>query len=105
MAGDVTYQFVHQDDGIVSYMRGKYVFAYNFSPTNSYTDYGVPAVDGSYKLRLSDDSAYGGQDRVEHMAYAATAGQLQLYIPARTALVLSDTHSKNPPIQAGFCYA
>lgn len=89
VAGDVTYQYVHQDDGIVSYMRGKYVFAYNFSPANSYTDYGVPAVDGSYKLVLSsDDSAYGGQDRIAHIAYAATAGQLQLYIPARTALVL-----------------
>ena len=92
VAGDVTYQYVHQDDGIVSYMRGKYVFAYNFSPANSYTDYGVPAVDGSYKLVLSsDDSAYGGQDRIAHIAYAATAGQLQLYIPARTALVLRHT--------------
>lgn len=88
--GDVDYRYIHQGDGVLSYARGGYLFAYNFSPGESYTEYGAPAPDGKYTAVLSSDSKeFGGQGRVDsHVTYMATSGQLMLYLPARTALVL-----------------
>ena len=48
-----------------------------------------------YELVLSsDDAAYGGQDLVAHMTYHTKVfeGQhyVELYIPARTAIVLKE---------------
>lgn len=90
VAGEVDYRYVHQGDGVLSYTRGDHLFVYNLSPTESYADYGVPAPNGCYKVVLSsDDTEFGGQDRIDqHVAYVATSGQLMLYVPARTAVVL-----------------
>lgn len=94
----VSYQYVHQDDHVLSYVRGGKLYVYNFSPTKSYTDYGVPAPHGNYRVVLStDETAFGGQDRIDTALDYVSDGQILLYLPARTAIVfeqlITDTHS------------
>lgn len=87
--GDVEYTYVHQDDHVLSYVRGDKLFVYNFSPTDSYTEYAVPVPGANYCVVLStDDATFGGYDRVDtKLSYQATDGRIWLYLPARTALV------------------
>lgn len=86
----IEYTYIHSDDGIVSYERDGCVYAFNFSPVNSYTDYGLPAPDGKYKLELSsDDEQFGGYARFDgSQEYTAQDSHLSVYLPARTAIVL-----------------
>lgn len=90
VSGDIDYRYVHQDDGVVSYVRGKYLFAYNFSPTNSQAEYAVPTPDGAYRIVLTtDDQEYGGYHNVYNgLEYRAHDNTVKLYLPARTGLVL-----------------
>lgn len=90
----------HNDgDQILAFSRGNLVFVFNFSPTNSYTDYGFIVPEGAYDVVLNTDSKiYGGNeladDSVRHLTnydpiYAKDGkGWLKLYIPARSAVVL-----------------
>lgn len=80
---------------MLAFERGDLLFAFNFHPTSSYTDYLIPVRYGrDYELILSsDDYAFGGQDRVAHIRYSTfvpgkEGSFLRLYLPARTALVL-----------------
>lgn len=86
-------------DQVFAYQRGDLLFVYNFHPTHSFTDYGILAQPGKYKVVLNtDDSVYGGfglcDDAVPHLSVYdpvhATNGKewLKLYVPARSALVL-----------------
>lgn len=85
---------VNNDDGVLIFRRGEFVFAYNFSPTESYADYGFNTAAGEYRVVLStDDSRYGGQSRVDSSTVHFTekiedSDQLKVYLPARTAIVL-----------------
>ena len=89
MSGPIHYQYIHQDDHVVSYVRDGYLVVVNLSPTKSYEGYTIPAPGVVYDLELSsDDSIYGGQNRVSAMSYHTTDGFLRLYLPARTGLVL-----------------
>ncbi len=85
-----THMTVNDDDHVLSYMRGEYLYAYNFHPTASYTDYGVSVPEGTYEVELSSDAhAYGGFDRINTvMSYPVAGGRVRLYLPARTAIVL-----------------
>lgn len=87
------------DDQVLAFMRGDLVFVFNFSPTESYSGYGILAPEGSYVPMLSSDNpAYGGfgniDENVEHLTIPdplyepAGVARLPLYLPARTALVL-----------------
>ena len=90
----------HNDgDQVLAYMRGDYVFVFNFSPTQSFTDYGFLVPTGSYDVVLNtDDKAFGGNgltdDTITHLTsydplYVNEHKEwLKLYIPARTAVVL-----------------
>lgn len=90
----------HNDgDQILAYERGDLLFVFNFSPFDSYTDYGFMVKKGAYSVVLNtDDVAFGGNgftdDSVIHFTNYDPIldpdgkGWLQLYIPARTALVL-----------------
>ena len=79
----------------VVYKKGGAIFAFNFHPSNSYEDFlvTVPAK-GDYTVTMStDDYCYGGQGRVWHQTYTAQKQEngkwaIQLYLPARTAIVL-----------------
>lgn len=90
----------HNDgDQILAYMRGDYVFVFNFSPTRSYEGYGFLVPTGSYDVVLNtDDKAFGGNgladDTVSHLTnydplYVEQHKEwLKLYVPARSAVVL-----------------
>jgi 1,4-alpha-glucan branching enzyme len=89
----------HGDDKMLIFERAGLVWAFNFHPTRSFTDYRFPTAPGKYRIVLdSDDAAYGGHQRVDrdqphftlppaHPRHAPHS--LSLYIPNRTALVLA----------------
>lgn len=99
------------DQQILAYERGRFVYVYNFHPTESYVDYRVLAPCGKYRIILdTDDKKYGGygfQDHaVEHFTLHDDTfmfdgkGWLSLYLPAKSAIVLEmvdvqDNTSKN----------
>ena len=80
---------------IVFYRKGL-LFAFNFHPNQSLTNVLVPVPNNAdYTVKISsDDEKYGGQNLVEHMVYPAKEfdGQffVELYLPARTAVVLKE---------------
>lgn len=90
----IHYLTIRQHDHVVSFIRGDLLFIINFSPNQSWTDYGVPAAAGSYGVILdSDDKRFGGQNRIDDSTRYFTSPQenghqLQVYLPARTGIVL-----------------
>ena len=78
------------------------MFAFNFHPTNSLTNVLVPIPNNAdYTVEIStDDEKYGGWNRVEHITYPAKEfdGQqfVELYLPARTAIVLKEGKIRKP---------
>ena len=87
------------DDQVLAFKRGDLVFVFNFSPVQSFTDYGFLAPEGEYEVVLDSDSeAYGGfgniDDKIHHFTQPdplykpAGKGWLKMYLPARTAQVL-----------------
>jgi len=71
------------------YQRGGAFFAFNFHPHNSYEGLQLPVEPGKYQVILSsDDFDFGGQGRIWHESYDAGKDGLQIYLPARTAVVL-----------------
>ena len=90
----------HNDgDQILAYMRGNLIFAFNFNPTKSFTDYGFLVPTGSYDVVLNTDAVkFGGNgladDSITHLTtydplYMEERKEwLKLYIPARSAVVL-----------------
>ena len=80
----------------VVFSRKDLMFALNFHYAHSLKDVLVPIREkADYEVAMcSDDEAYGGQELVKHMVYEAKTfdGQhfIQLYIPARTAIVLKE---------------
>jgi 1,4-alpha-glucan branching enzyme len=79
-------------------MRGELLFVFNFNPTTSFTDYGIPVV-GKFRIVLdTDDPAFGGFNRIDRNTIFLSIRKaekniinaplyLYLYLPARTALV------------------
>ena len=90
--------YENNDDKVVAYMRGEFLFVFNFHPTASFTDYGIP-VQGKFRIVLdTDDSLFGGFDRIDRKAVYLSMRKaerniinaplyLYLYLPSRTALV------------------
>ena len=90
----------HSDaDQILAFRRGGLVFVFNFSPSHSFTDYGLLVPTGAYEVVLNTDSKdFGGNglndDSITHFTnydpvYVADHKEwLKLYIPARSAMVL-----------------
>ena len=84
---------VHNDDKVIIGERGNFIFAFNFSFSESYVDYRFPAhAAGSYKVVLNSDARnFGGHDRVDESVVHKTREKdqtLSLYLPTRTAIVL-----------------
>lgn len=89
-------------DKVLAFTRAPYIFVFNFHPDQSFTDYGIPAIEGNWELVLdSDASLFGGFDRVkpgQHFTAKpiaitpeTTTSMIHLYLPTRTALVLRKT--------------
>ncbi len=90
---------------IVFYRKGL-LFAFNFSPANSYTDVKVPLpAPADYTVVMSsDDEKYGGQNLVAHITHLTHIDEkgnssITLYLPARTAVVLKEEPPREPPKQ------
>ena len=87
------------EQSIVFYRNGL-IFAFNFSPNNSLTNVLVPIFNNKdYEVALcSDDFWYGGNGLVHHITYPSKKfnGQnyIELYLPARTAIVLKEVKKK-----------
>ena len=72
------------------------VFAFNFSPTNSYDGYWLTVPSkGKYRVVMStDEECFGGYDRIsEDYVYESSKHpdkqqKLQIYLPARTAICM-----------------
>ncbi len=87
------------DDQVLAFRRGDLIFVFNWSPNNSFPDYGFLAPAGEYEVVLDSDSEkFGGHglvdDTVHHFTMPdplytpAGKGWLKMYLPARTAQML-----------------
>lgn len=86
-------------DKVIAFMRGEFLLVFNFHPTNSFTDYGIP-VKGKFRIVLdTDDPEFGGFNRIDRTPFYMSTRKtsrsildyplyLYLYLPSRTALVL-----------------
>ena len=89
----------NEPDKVLAFVRGNLFFAFNFNPTQSFSDYGiiVPPASTWDHLFDSDEVRFGGQGRIaaggeyipELVQHGAELVQMiKLYLPARTAVVL-----------------
>jgi 1,4-alpha-glucan branching enzyme len=92
----------HNSDKVLVFQRGDLIFAFNFHPTRSFSDYQFQVPAGCYHIVLnSDDPGFGGHGRVDNAQAHFTLTpshpdhpphRLSLYLPNRTALVLTSAH-------------
>ncbi len=92
-------------DKVLAYSRGELLFVFNFHPTRSFTDYGIP-IKGKFRIILdSDNPVFGGFDRINRTTLYMSARKaerptldqpfyLYLYLPSRCALVLKKEEVK-----------
>jgi len=92
-----------QPEKMLAFSRGGLLFAFNFHPSNSLTGVLIPVHNpAEYTVALStDDEQYGGFGQIQHITYETKLfnGQeyVELYLPARTAVVLKERVIKRPP--------
>ena len=82
------------ENQILIFMRGNYLFAFNFSPDRSFPDYEFDAPSGKYTAVLdTDDMRYAGFGRnsasAEHFSRYVSPGRgrISLYLPSRSGIV------------------
>ena len=86
--------YIDKEKQVLVFERGGYIFAFNFSPVNSYEGYRIPVFTrGKYKAVLTtDDIPFGGYGRIStDYIYTASASKGEqpyflTYLPARTAV-------------------
>ena len=87
---------IKEPEKTICFYRNGLLFVFNFSPNQSLTNVLVPVPNAAdYEVAMcSDDWKYGGNGLVHHMTYPTKQfdGQnyVELYIPARTAIVLKE---------------
>ena len=89
---------LHEDTRQLVYRRGPLVLAFNFHPTESYSDLRIPVPDAAdYRVVLNtDDAQFGGHGRgasgatypVQPVPMYGRAQSVQIYLPSRSAQVL-----------------
>lgn len=90
-----------EQKNILIFSRKNLIFAFNFNPVSSYSDYGFSAPEGTYRLIMdSDEKRFNGFSRLspgeEHVSMPVKSPNgnpafdhtLELYLPSRCALVL-----------------
>lgn len=93
------------DDQVLAFKRGEYLFVFNFNPYKSFTDYGILAPAGEYSVVLSSDNPdFGGYgnicEKTSHFTHSdelyAPHGVewLKLYLPSRSAMVLKKKRTR-----------
>ncbi len=88
----------HTDNKILAFTRGGLLFAFNFHPARSFTDYRIEAPAGSYRMILDTDRReFGGHERLTpdqvHFTFKPDEANgppqlVSFYLPCRTAMVL-----------------
>lgn len=100
---EVYWCFDNKEDQVLAYRRGDYLVIFNFNPVQSFFGYGIPMEASKYKVLFdTDEERFGGQGRIEHgMTYytrpsggMSSQHYLNLYLPARTAVVLKKENWK-----------
>jgi len=92
-----------QPEKALVFSRMGLLFAFNFHPTLSLTNVLVPVYEpGEYTVALSsDDEKYGGWNQIQHITYPTKEFDgkhyVELYLPARTAVVLKKKAKKSAP--------
>jgi 1,4-alpha-glucan branching enzyme len=96
-AGEPSLLWDHDHDNILAFARAGWVFVFNFHPSRSFFDYGIPAPGGSFRMVLDSDSRhFGGHGRLApdqlHHSLEDNGNpwgtRLSLYLPSRTGIVL-----------------
>ncbi len=92
---------VHEDNKLLVFRRGPLIFIFNFHPTQSYPDYriGMPLPHDYTSILNTDDLWFGGHAEVltgekyprQDHPWDDRPQSIQIYIPARVALVLAPT--------------
>ena len=83
-----------EGDKVLCFTRGDCMFAFNFNPEKSFTDYGIEAPEGTWDVLFSSDRGeFGGFDRIdESVSHVTTSSDgksyIRLYLPSRTVTVL-----------------
>ncbi|BBO91317.1 alpha amylase C-terminal domain-containing protein [Desulfosarcina ovata] len=97
-APDLSLLWDHDGDKVLAFLRGGWIFVFNFHPQHSFTDYGIPAPDIAYRMVLDTDARpFGGHgrlapDQVHHTLPDPSnpwGTRLSLYLPSRTGIVLA----------------
>jgi len=90
--------YENNHDKVAAFTRGEFLFVFNFHPSVSFTDYGIP-IKGKFNIVLdTDDPDFGGFNRIDRSSVYrslrkaerpsfSTPFYLYLYLPSRTALV------------------
>ena len=101
-------QLLHEDSTqkVIIFKRADLIFAFNFDPHQSFTNYRFEAPPGKYRLILdSDAQKYGGHGRLDSQQAHFTIidntegknrNMLSIYLPARSAYVLCQTEDLQP---------
>ena len=90
---------IHEERKLLIYRRGPLVFAFNFHPTESYTDLRIPVPDPrDYKAILNTDAArFSGPGLTQEGSFHpwqkvpmyGRNQSIQIYLPSRTAIVFA----------------
>lgn len=92
---DVKVELIRADEEkkVLIFRRQNAIFAFNFSPSQSYDNYGFEMPDGEYlKVFDTDEERFGGFGRLDSDKEHNTIDHsLRLYLPCRCALVLVKT--------------
>ncbi len=98
--GEPVELLANEPDKVLAYKRGKLMVVFNFNPTQSFEGYGiiVPPATKWRHLFDTDEERFGGQGRIakggRYLPEVVTwrgelVQQIKLYLPARTATVLT----------------
>ena len=78
---------------VLIFKRKSCIFALNFNPSASFTDYSFKAPEGEWELIFdSDDKNYDGFSRLKSGERHWSDGKMTLYLPCRCAFVMKKIH-------------
>ena len=87
--------FLDAEKKVLAFERGNLIFVFSFNISESFFGYEIALpIAGKYKIILnSDDAEFGGFQRIDKSMNYPTdkMGNIQLYLPNRTCLVLKKT--------------
>ena len=98
-------RLLKEPEKTIVFTRSGLMFAFNFHPSQSLTNVLVPVEhNADYTVEFSsDDKKYGGFDQVQHITYPAKKFDgkyyVELYLPARTAIVLKQGEIRPEPVE------